>query len=253
MSKISRFSFVLLLISFALTVGATVVPSDSIQQSNVQGVQFVDKAAAEIARAFGNRKIALWSGASVSLDLAGAFLANVASYGQYEGAFRLNLKNQYFPILEMGVGTANHTDETTLLHYQTRSPYLRLGMDYNVKKDRRSKNRVFVGGRYGFSRFEYDLNGADLIDPYWKTTTPFQYPNLKGNAHWGELVFGLEAQIWKFVHLGWSVRHRRRLYEKQSPLGRAWYIPGYGRNGSSSSNWGGTFNLTFDISPTHKK
>lgn len=233
-------------------MGATLIAVDSVQVTSVQGIQFSDKAAAQAARALGNRKVAFWSGASVSVDLAGALLANVTSYGQYEGAFRLNFKNKYFPLIELGVGAADHTDESTQLQYNTSAPFFRLGMDYNVKKDRRSKNRVFLGGRYGFSSFEYDLNSPDLVDPYWGTKTPFNYPNLKGNAHWGELVFGLEAQIWKFIHLGWSVRYRRRIYEKQNPVGRAWYIPGYGQN-ASSSNWGGTFNLTFDISSINKK
>lgn len=234
-------------------MSATTTLSDSVQVQSVQGIQFSDKTASQAARTLGNRKIAFWSGASVSVDLAGAVLTNATAYGQYEGAFRLNFKNKYFPLIELGLGKANHTDESTNLHYQTSAPYFRLGMDYNVKKDRRSKNRVFVGGRYGFSSFEYDLSGPDLIDPNWGTTTPFNFTNLKGNAHWGELVFGLEAQIWKFIHLGWSIRHRRRIYEKQSPVGRAWYIPGYGRSGSSSSTWGGTFNLTFDLSSSYKK
>lgn len=252
MSRISKFFFVLLLNSVALSAGATIALSDSIQVSSVQDIHFSEKAVTQVVRAFGNKKVAFWSGASVSVDLANILLANITSYGQYEGVFRLNFKNKYFPLVELGLGRANHTDESTNFHYKTSSPYFRLGMDYNVKKDRSSKNRVFLGGRYGVSSFGYDLVGPDLIDPYWGTTTPFNYINLKGYAHWGELVFGLETQIWKFIHLGWSIRHRRRIYEKQSSLGRAWYIPGYGRN-TSSSSWGGTFNITFDISSINKK
>lgn len=247
MSKILKFIFALLCSSPCFPANAFgQTPADSTNNSSVQGIRFADKTAERAALLMGNRSVPFWAGLSVSFDVAGAAMANATAWGQYEGALRLNLKNTYFPIVELGQGRANHTGETTALHFATRSPYFRLGMDYNLKKDRLSKNRVFIGARYGFSSFRYDLSGPDLVDQNWKTTVPFRFEALDGNAHWGELIFGLEAQIRKFVHLGWSVRYRRRVCEKQSPTGRTWYIPGYGRN-SSSSTLGGTFNLVFDL------
>ncbi|RRD80470.1 hypothetical protein EII14_02305 [Alloprevotella sp. OH1205_COT-284] len=251
MLKILKFIFTLLCSSFGgMLVAMGQTPTDTTNSADVQGIRFVDKAAEKLALAYKNRSVPFWGGLSVSIDLAGAAMANATAWGQYEGMLRLNLRNTYFPLIEAGQGRADHTGETSGLHFVTRSPYLRVGMDYNLKKDRSSKNRVFVGARYGFSSFRYDLNGPDIIDVHWKNTVPFHFEALNGNAHWGELTFGLESQIWKFVHLGWSVRYRRRIYEKRSPTGRTWYIPGYGRN-SSSSTLGGTFNLIFDL--THFK
>ena len=63
--------------------------------------------------------------------------------------------------------------------------------------------------------------------------------------HWLELAFGVDAKIWGPVHLGWSVRYKRRLFHREGDVGDAWYVPGYGRNGGSRI--GGTFNLIFDL------
>lgn len=240
-------SFYALLLS-SLTLHAWAVAPQTPDSTNTQfrGVQHVDKKAAELLRTMGNRTVPLFAGASVSANIAGAVLAQVTSYGEYEAALRLNLRNKYFPIIEAGLGRANATGESSHLHFRTSAPFARVGMDYNIKKDRRSMNRVFVGLRYGFSPFSYDLAGPDLADAYWKTNQPFQYADISSQAHWGEALFGLEAQIWKGIHLGWSVRYKLRFYEKDTHFGHAYYIPGYGKN-SGTTTLGATFNLVLDL------
>lgn len=211
-----------------------------------QGVEFRDSKQEALDRLIGNRTLPLWAGISVSGNLAGAFLHTFTSAGTYEAAVRLNLRNKYFPILELGLGAANQTSETTQLHYTTRAPFGRIGMDYNLKRDKRSKNRVFVGVRYGFSAFNYDLEGMPIQDTHWQTTSPFHFNSINDNVHWGEFVFGLETPIWKFIHLGWSVRYQVRLYEHNTEIGRAWHVPGFGRN-AESNHFSGTFQLIFDL------
>ena len=215
-----------------------------------QGVEFNDSKREALNRLLGNRSVPLLAGVSVSVNLAGAFLNTFTSSGTYEGALRLNFRNKYFPIVELGIGAANQTSETTQLHYTTRAPFGRIGLDYNLKRDKRSTNRVFVGARYGFSAFNYDLSGTPVQDTHWKTEAPFQFNNISDNAHWGELVFGLETSIWKFIHLGWSLRYQVRLYEHNTNIGRAWHVPGFGQN-SEKSHFSGTFQLIFDL--THFK
>ena len=215
-----------------------------------QGVEFNDSKREALNRLLGNRSVPLLAGVSVSVNLAGAFLNTFTSSGTYEGALRLNFRNKYFPIVELGIGAANQTSETTQLHYTTRAPFGRIGLDYNLKRDKRSTNRVFVGARYGFSAFNYDLSGTPVQDTHWKTEAPFQFNNISDNAHWGELVFGLETSIWKFIHLGWSLRYQVRLYEHNTNIGRAWHVPGFGQN-SENSHFSGTFQLIFDL--THFK
>lgn len=52
-----------------------------------------------------------------------------------------------------------------------------------------------MGGlRYGFSKFDYDTDAPDIIDPIWGDRLHFAYKGLSGNTHWAEVVFGLEAK-----------------------------------------------------------
>lgn len=246
MWNISKCICVLLLSSYGLrTTAQRPLATDSTKQ--FKAVQYANKDAERTLRALGNRRIPLFAGLSLSADVLGAGLAHISQYGHYEAALRLNLRNTYFPIAELGLGRANMVGETTQLHFTTRAPYLRLGMDYNIKGDKRSRNRVFVGARYGASLFNYDLYGPTLTDVHWKSSTSFQHKGISSSAHWGELIFGLQTQLWKFVHLGWSVRYKARIYEALSPTGRAAYIPGFGNN-RDATLWGGSFNIVFDLS-----
>lgn len=182
---------------------------------------------------------------SVGTDLAGAILAAATSYGSYEGNLRVNLRETWFPVLEVGLGVSNHTNEDTHIHYKTRSPYFRLGCDYNFIKDKTSGNRIFGGVRYGFSPFTYDVSGPALYDNVYKTYHDFNYTGLSATSHWAEFVGGIEAKVWGILHLGWSVRYKLRIAESKTTVGHAWYIPGYGT--SDGSVMTGTFNVSIDI------
>lgn len=250
MSRISGFICALLLsVSPALAgtevgAGDKAVPqfaTDSVTTSSgqVRGIQFV-------AGRLQKQRLPLLAGISVSGDVAGAVMAVVSPFGQYEAACRFNLRGTFFPIVEAGWGLSDHTDDTTDLHYKTGAPYFRIGCDYNFANDKRSGNRILGGLRYGFSAFDYDVDGPDIIDPIWGTATPFSVSGLSGAAQWMEAVFGLEAKVAGIVHLGWSLRYRVRLYNKTSAVGSPWYVPGYGRNGGHTVS--GTFNIIFDLS-----
>ncbi len=214
------------------------------ERTPVRGVQYSSREEAAAALKAQNA-IPLFAGVSVSVDLCGAVMAVLTPYGQYEAAARVNLRGRFFPIAEVGWGVSDNTNETTENRFKVSAPYWRVGMDYNVARDRRSGNRIYAGLRYGFSSYKYDMGGPDIVDGYYGTATPFSFTGLRGTTHWAEVVFGLEAKVWGMLHLGWSVRYRQRLYDSSSPYGCAWYVPGFGRNGGHCI--GGTFNLIFDI------
>ena len=46
--------------------------------------------------------VPLLNGFAVSFDVAGPVVLALSDYGEYEAAVRLNLHNQYFPIVEVG-------------------------------------------------------------------------------------------------------------------------------------------------------
>lgn len=195
----------------------------------------------------GKKAVPTLSGYGIYTDLCGVGMSLFGKWGQYEAGAHLGVKGKYFPAVEVGVGQSNHTDDRSNLHYNVHSPYFRVGLDYNLNKNLDSHNRYFVGVRYGFSVFSYDLEGPPIKDDYWGGYYPMECRNVKAAAHWGELLFGIQTQIWKFVHLGWTARYRARLHEKQGAPGHAYYIPGYGKNGESSGTFGGTFNIIFEL------
>lgn len=194
-----------------------------------------------------SKKVPLFSGYGIYTDLCGLGMAQFAKWGQYEVGAHVGVKGKFYPAVELGIGQSDHTDTRSKIHYNVHSPYFRVGIDYNLNKNRLSRNRYFIGVRYGFSTFAYDLSGPTMHDDYWEGSYPLDLNDVKGKAHWGELLFGLQSQIWKFIHLGWTIRYKARFSEKTGEPGHAYYIPGYGKGGESGNTFGGTFNLVFEL------
>jgi hypothetical protein len=117
----------------------------------------------------------------------------VSDYGQYEAALRVNLKDKYFPVVEIGIGKADGTDESTQINYKTTAPYGRIGCDFNLLRNKHDIYRLYGGVRYALTYFKYDLKGPDIQDPIWGGTTPYEVNGVKCNYHWAEFVFGADA------------------------------------------------------------
>ena len=191
--------------------------------------------------------IPLLRGFALSFDLVGAAQMTLSDHGQYEGALRLNLHDQYFPIVEVGLGRASHVDdEVTRLTYKTTAPYFRVGVDVNVMKKKHTGNRVYVGMRYGFTSYKVDIAREEpLEDSFWRTKVPFVINDEQCSQHWAELLFGIDAKVFGPLHLGWSARYRFRLAHQDGVMGKTWYVPGYGLQ--DTSTLGATFNVIIDI------
>lgn len=189
--------------------------------------------------------IATFRGVAVSADVVGVAQLAFGDYGQYEAALRVNLKDKYFPIIELGLGKADAEDISTRISYKTTAPYGRIGLDFNLMKNKHDIYRLYGGARYAYTNFKYDMFSPGLTDPVWRDHVEYKADDVKCYYHWLEFVFGVDAKIWGPVHLGWSVRYKRRLAHEEGDLGNAWYVPGYGKTGSS--RLGGTFNIIFEI------
>ena len=194
---------------------------------------------------FQKDSIPLFRGFAVSVDLVGAGLMQFTDNGQYEGALRVNLHDEWFPIVEAGYGKANHDDEVTRVHYSTSAPYFKIGIDKNMLKDKHGPNRLYVGLRYGFTSYKVDISRPDFPDPVWLWDTGYGVKDQPCKFHWIEAVVGVDAKIFGPLHLGWSFRYKRRVYHDEGQLGRTWYVPGFGKYGDT--RLGGTFNVIIDI------
>lgn len=190
--------------------------------------------------------IPFFRGFQVSFDLVGPAMLLLGDRGEYEGALRINLHDQWFPIFEMGLGRAKREDdEVTHLTYKTSAPYFRIGMDWNILRNKHQANRLFVGFRYAFTTYKVDILHEDLVDPIWRTKVPYGLNDMSCNMHWLEAVFGIDAKVYGPLHLGWSVRYKRRVAHKDGDLGNVWYVPGFGIN--DKDNLAANFNVIFDI------
>lgn len=170
----------------------------------------------------------------------------LSDHGEYEGAFRVNIHDEWFPIVEIGYGKADHeTDEVTHISYKTQAPYFRIGVDKNLLKDKHGPYRLYGGLRYAFTSYKVDLDCQDLVDPVWNRLADFAVKDEPCNYHWLEAVLGVDAKIFGPLHLGWSVRYKRRIAHKDGVMGRTWYVPGYGLE--EDTRLGGTFNVIIDI------
>lgn len=190
--------------------------------------------------------VPLFRGFAVSFDLVGFASMQLSDHGEYEGAFRVNIHDEWFPIVEIGYGKADHeTDEVTHISYKTQAPYFRIGIDKNLLKDKHGPYRLYGGLRYAFTSYKVDLDCQDLVDPVWNRRADFGVKDEQCNYHWLEAVLGVDAKIFGPLHLGWSFRYKRRIAHKDGVMGRTWYVPGYGLE--EDTRLGGTFNVIIDI------
>ena len=188
---------------------------------------------------------AFFRGFSVMTDLVGPAQLAFGDYGQWEVGARLNIKDKYFPIVELGIGKADADDPATHLTYKTSAPYGRVGMDFNLMKNKHDQYRVYGGLRYAYTNYKFDFHSPKVTDSAWREDMEFGVKDVSCNYHWMEIVFGIDAKIYGPVRLGWSARYKRRLFHNDGGYGRPWYVPGYGKQGNM--RLGGTFNIIIEF------
>ena len=199
-----------------------------------------------------NEHLVFFQGFTLSADVFGLLQYATSDYGALEAALRLNLKNTYFPIAEAGFGRCSTDDFNTKVKYKVNAPYLRLGIDYNVLKDKFQDNRLYLGLRYGISIFNYDISGPAMTDPIWGGSEAFDIDGISSTSQWAEIVFGAEVKIYKNFHMSWAVRYKRELSSTKSDYSKPSCIPGYGYT-TKSNCWGGSYSLIFDLNWGKKK
>ncbi|MFA6813157.1 MAG: DUF6048 family protein, partial [Bacteroidaceae bacterium] len=140
------------------------------------------------------------------------------------------------------------------------TPYIRIGIDYNtMHKKKDQDNFVYVGLRYGFTSFKYDVTQASFYDPIWKEyiynteqkddiwggSIPYNHTGMKASMHWFELVFGVKTKIYKNFCMGWSLRMKYKISASIGNYGDPWYVPGYGKYQAHSV--GLTYSLIYKL------
>lgn len=219
----------------------------------------------------------LFNGLYVGVDLYGYGAKLLGSdFLNSEVQVGVNLKNRFMPTVEIGHGRTDTWNENGI-HYKSSAPYFRVGVDYNMRfKKLDYEDWLFLGLRYGYSNFKYNVNNMSLVDPIYGGTLgnenlrdpiwggdvgTFDRQNMKGSVSWYELVGGVRAKIFKNLMMSWTIRVRYKMGVTKDASAYPWYIPGYGKYDSKA--YGITYSIIYKfnlgakapivINPTEKK
>lgn len=155
-------------------------------------------------------------------------------YGLGEVSLEFNMHNRYIPVVEIGVGQTNYTPARQNYTYKVNpTPYFRIGANYNFLYNSNPDYMAYAGLRFGFSSFNYSLTGVTVDNGYWGETETMDFPRQHCSLVYMNLLFGIRVKIAGPVSLGWQFRFKTRLHESENPMGKPWYIPGYGTRNSS--------------------
>lgn len=147
-------------------------------------------------------------------------------YG-YEFSADMELWPNIFPVFESGMDILKIN--TNFIDYRSIGSYSRVGFDYNFlqAENSKDKNILYVGLRYGFVVAKQQVNSY-RIDSYWGQVTG-SFGNQNYFAHWGEFLIGLKSELFHNFYLGWTIRGKVNLNQKDLGMPALYFIPGYGR------------------------
>ena len=172
-------------------------------------------------------------------------------YYSTEVSLTANLKNRFFPVVEAGVGYTDMVSQLYEVGYNTRAPYYRVGMDYNMQYKNNKPGYIYLGIRVGYTAFEYNVDAPSLVDPVWGDEIPMRLTDMPCRAVWGEAVGGVRAEIVKNFCMGWSLRYKYLFHRGPVANGGPWYIPGFGTGKKTAL--GATYTLSYYFNLSKKK
>jgi hypothetical protein len=160
--------------------------------------------------------------------------------------------DRFFLVANYGISSYK-LDEPTYL-YENQGTYLRIGPDINFMHEDPNLNIMFFGLRYARSSFndklQYDTHAVIQSETTWPNTRETS-SNGNAKASWYEMVTGLKIRIVKQLYMGFTMRFKLLMKTKQTEILKPYYIPGFGKNVSSSS-FGFNYYISYRL-PFRKK
>lgn len=199
-----------------------------------------------------NAQKAEWNGITVGADLSRfvvPFVDSTRYCWEFSGDYEI-IKD-LFLAAEIGSETANL--KTSAYDYNSSGGYTRLGVDYNYMKhiDKDSKDKMFIGLRYGFTTFNHSASNITISDSLWGDYYVDKIPSKWLAANWIEVTTGMRARLFNNFYLGWSARLKVKLGVTSDEKLYPYIIPGYGKPWNST--WiGFNYSIYYKI-PLYKK
>jgi len=182
----------------------------------------------------------------VGFDVGKFVLAQLKDSQSVDFTVDVNYK-KYFGILEIGAETRNI--DTSLLKYDVKGNYFRLGFDYDLYDNWTGMdNNITLGLRYGYAKFDSHLYSYTINQPnnIWQPvqhTVSIPFNDL--SANWIEVVSKVQVETFKNLYLGYSISFKYLLNTTELDTFEVGYIPGF-FNKNSLSNIG--FGMQYVIS-----
>lgn len=187
---------------------------------------------------------AIYQGMSIKLDIAMPIIEAARSGGKtqnYEAAINVRLAKRFYPTLELGYAMA--TCEAEGGKHSGQGGFGRIGLDMAVIKKGATENNLLVGLRFGGAYQGYDLTNVIQHSEYWQAQ-PLNFYDQHRFDCWGEIVAGVQVQVYKGFQMGWYARMKLLFTQKAKDGGpMPYYVPGLGfRN---NFNWGFNYYLAY--------
>ncbi|MBR1425938.1 MAG: hypothetical protein IJ581_00645 [Paludibacteraceae bacterium] len=191
---------------------------------------------------------AIYQGINLKLDIGNAVLEPALSDGQrlsFEAAMNVRLKQRYYPTFELGYAQAKGGVGGGA--YDGLGGFARVGLDINgLKKHPERLNSLLVGVRLGTALQSFNQTDSVLRGTIAGQQTTWNYRNAFAADCWGEVVAGVQVQVWEGLQMGWYVRLRilfTRTRNSGEPL--PYYIPGYGIRDDTA--WGFNYYIGYKL------
>ena len=136
--------------------------------------------------------------------------------------------------------------------------YVKPGIDYNLYNNGLGMENLIVSGlRFVVAQFSQTRERYTVYDTNSQTWSQIQnnesmeFSGL--TAAWVELIFGIKAELFNNLFLGFNVQLKARISEKSPDNFENLYIPGFGRTYDSSKvGTGFIYNISY-LLPIYKK
>lgn len=161
-----------------------------------------------------------------------------------EFSAEMELRPNLYPVAE--AGWEKYTLDQDFVSYNSSGPYVRFGINYNLLSaaTKEEKDILYLGFRYGVSFAKQEVSSY-MIDNYWGPVTG-SFPSQNYQSQWVELVFGLTGEIFKNFYLGWSLRGKFNVAQKDFDLPPAFFNPGYGK-AENNMNFDFTYSMFYTL------
>ncbi len=185
-------------------------------------------------------------GIRLGADISRPFQNSWTKGDRYGSEFSADMElwPNLFPAFESGIDIMKI--KTDYVDYKSSGSYSRFGIDYNLlqAENKNDKNVFYVGLRYGFVLARQQVNSYSM-DSYWGTTTG-RFGNQNYFAHWGEFLLGIKGEIVHNFYMGWTIRGKIRLDNKDLGMPPAYFVPGYGK-AANGFNFDFTYSVYYNL------